>query len=171
MGSVVSDGVIVTVKRKAWDELLARAHGLARGFVKVGVLASKGGDELHSTKGQQTSHDITLIEIAAIHEFGSPKAGIPERSFIRSTFLVRRVNALNNMCAKLAKAVVTQGMKPERALGLLGSWAAAEVKSTITEIDIPPPLAQATIDAKGSSKPLVDTGQLKNAITYEVVLK
>lgn len=158
----------VTEKRTKWDELIARAHGLARGHVRVGVLLSKGGEKPHEGKGKNADH-ITLVELAAIHEFGSPAAGIPERSFIRSTFYVRRVEALRSMCARLAKAVVTDGLDPKRALGMLGAWAASQVKETITEIDIPPPLADSTVQAKGSSKPLVDTGQLKNSITYEVV--
>jgi hypothetical protein len=155
----------VTEKRTKWDQLLVRAHGLARAHVKVGVLASKRGSETHSG---DAGH-ITLMELAAIHEFGSPAASIPERSFIRATFYVRRVEELRRKCAQIAKAVVTQGMDAQRALGLLGAWAVAEVKNTITEIDIPPPLADSTVQAKGSSKPLVDTGQLKNSIQYEVV--
>lgn len=151
----------VTVRDGVWKKLLAKAHELDKSYVKVGVLASKGGGAAHG------EDNISLIEIAAIHEFGN--GHVPERSFIRSTFYVRRVNALATMVAKLAKAIVTEGMTPKKALSLLGQWAASEVKETITEIDIPPPLADSTIMAKGSSKPLVDTGQLKNSITYEVV--
>jgi hypothetical protein len=33
---------------------------------------------------------------------------------------------------------------------------------------IPPALAQATVDRKKSSVPLVDTGQLRSAITWQV---
>ena len=45
----------------------------------------------------------------------------------------------------------------------------AEIKMT-QKIDsyIPPPLAEATINAKGSSQPLVDTGQLYGQISHEV---
>jgi hypothetical protein len=151
----------VTEDRRAWDELIARAHKLDRAYVKVGVLEEKGGDAIHEDS------DMTLVEIAATHEFGNEH--IPERSFIRATFLVRRVNALASMQARLAKAIVTKGLDPKRALGMLGSWGAAEVKNTFTEIDIPPPLADSTIMAKGSSKPLIDTAQLKNSISYQVI--
>jgi phage gpG-like protein len=134
--------------------------------VKVGVLASKGAGDTHNTDG---GSPMTLVEIAAVHEFGSRDGRIPERSFLRSTFLIRRVNALAAMQTKLAKAIVTDGMDPSKALAILGAWGAAEVKNTFTEIDIPPPLAESTIARKGSSRPLVDTGLLKNSISYEVV--
>lgn len=158
-----------------WDRIKAEIDKAAHSYIRVGVLASKGGAEQHPGEGDP----ITMVELAAIHEFGATitrdtdegpvKIEIPERSYIRSTFLIRRVNALRTMQTNLAKAIVEKGMTVKKALGILGSWASAEVKNTITEIDIPPPLAQSTIDAKGSTKPLVDTGRLLNAITYEIV--
>lgn len=153
---------------------------------------AESGATAHGPRQASSHTRITLAELAAIHEFGATierghatgprtpmqnargtntgsKIRIPARSFIRSTFYVRRANALTTICGKLAKQVVTDGMDVKRALGILGAWAVGEVRSTFTEIDIPPPLAQSTIDAKGSSKPLIDTGQLKNSITWELV--
>ena len=153
----------VTVKDGVWRALLKRTADLHSVRARVGVLASKGGDVKHE------GSDLTLVELAAIHEFGAPAAHIPERSFIRSTFYVRRVNALRALCERLTKEVISGHMPARRAVGLLGTWAATECRTTITEIDIPPPLADATVQAKGSSKPLVDTGQLLNAITWELV--
>jgi hypothetical protein len=152
----------VIEKRKLWDELIARAKKLDHAYVRVGVLEEKGS----VARGDG---GMTLVEIAATHEFGSSDGRIPERSFIRSTFLIRRVNALRTFQEKLARAIVTKGLDPIKALNMLGAWGAAEVKNTITEIDIPPPLADSTVQRKGSSKPLVDTGLLKNSISYEVV--
>lgn len=151
----------VTVDRKRWDELLARAHGLERLHVRVGVLSSKGGDAKEG--------EFTLVELAAVHEFGTEDGHVPERAPIRTTFYVRCKQELVDMQFKLAKQIVSGGMDPRRAMGILGSWGANAVKKTITDGDgLPPPLAQSTIDAKGSSRPLVDTGMLKAAYTYEV---
>lgn len=151
----------VTANTKKWDELRARAYKLDRAYVKVGVLekdnVSRGTDEM------------TLVEIATVHEFGSSDGRIPARSFIRGTFLIRRVNALATFQTKLCKAIVMDGLDPYKALEMLGAWGVAEVKNTFTEIDIPPPLADSTIMRKGSSKPLIDSGLLKNSISSEVV--
>lgn len=151
----------VTVNDSPWRKLLKRLDDLDKLRVRVGVLASKGANTA-------ANGDITLVELAAIHEFGSPAANIPERSFIRSTFQIRRFNALQTICATLLKAVTNGTMDVRKALNILGQWGANEVKNTITEIDISPPLAQSTIDAKGSSKPLIDTGRMMNAISSEV---
>lgn len=151
-----------------WQKLLARANEIDQYHVRVGVLSSRGGAQ-PAAGTEKVTQSITLAELAAIHEFGSPKAGIPERSFIRSTLMRRVRNELVDLCAKLAKQIISQGFDVKRAYGLLGSWASAEVKKTITTTDIPPPLNAQTIRQKGSSRPLVDTGQLLNSITYEIV--
>lgn len=127
---------------------------------RVGVLAAKGGERAHG------NGDATLVEIAAFHEFGT--IDVPERSFIRRTFTTRTAD-LNAVIATIVRGVVAGSLDVKRGIGLLGAWGAAAVKNTITASDIPPPLKPATIAAKGSTKPLVDTGQLLNSITWEIV--
>lgn len=146
-----------------WRKLYKRVVDADRYRVRVGVLASKGGLRKHKAS------DLTLVEIAAIHEFGSPAANIPERSFIRRTFLHRVYHALVRKITDICKAIVLGVVDTKQGVGLLGAWGAAEVKNTITQDDIPPPLTLETVKRKGSSKPLVDTGQLKNSISWEVV--
>lgn len=151
----------VDVDRTRWDALLARAHGLERLHVRVGVLSSKGGDVKEG--------EFTLVELAAVHEFGSADGHIPQRAPIRTTFYVRAKQELADMQFKLAKAIVTDGMDPKRAMGILGTWGANAIKKTITDGDgLPPPNAASTIAQKGSSRPLVDTGMLKAAYTFEI---
>lgn len=151
-----------------WEDVTERVNSLDRAHVKVGVLQSQGGNQIHDPES-----GLTMTEIAAIHEFGSPAAGIPERSFIRSTFNVVRAADLQALVRRLAKQVVHAQMPITQALGILGQWGAAAVKNTIrTKRTIgpePQELKPATIAAKGSSTPLVDTGRLLNTINYEVV--
>jgi hypothetical protein len=54
------------------------------------------------------------------------------------------------------------------ALDRLGAKVAALLQNRISA-GIDPPNSAATIARKGSSKPLVDTGQLKAAITWRVI--
>jgi hypothetical protein len=147
---------------RKWAEIMGRVQEYAGGAsVKIGVL--------QSTDKQVEGADITLAELAAIHEYGAPKAGIPERSFLRRTFRdARGKGALEEHLKKLAKAIVKGKINPDQALEMLGQWGVAAVKGRIKD-HIPPPLAVATIKRKKSETPLVDTGQLINAITYEIV--
>lgn len=152
-----------------WDKIRGEVRKLERAHAKIGVLQSKGGNAERD--------GITMIELAAIHEFGSPNAGIPERSFLRSTFRVHRRQELLALVTKLAGQVTSGNMTTKRALGILGQWGAAAVKNTIrskqtigmTDPGARQELLQSTIDRKGSSTPLIDTGRLINTISYEVV--
>jgi hypothetical protein len=135
--------------------------------VRVGVLQSKGGGETYD-------EGLTLVEIAAIHEFGSEAAGVPERSFIRATINQKRTEIIR-LQTKLARQIIVGKMEPETALGILGTFVAAEIRRTIVEKRTEGPEDQAnapsTIAAKGSTTPLVDTGRLLNAVQWEVVAR
>lgn len=87
---------------------------------------------------------------------------IPERSFIRSGFDKNVRKYIEIMRAGARKMAVNQ-TTARRVLGLLGEIAVADVVSLINA-GIPPPNAPSTIRAKGSSKPLIDTGQLKQSV-------
>lgn len=179
------------------SDALKRAELIGRLRVRVGVLASQGGDAKHEASpslgkvggkrkgltgivrgGRALSgpvrqvdpaDQLTLVQLAAIHEFGSPAAGIPERSFIRSTFGLYARDELREKMSLLCKAALSGRMDPRTAIDLLGTWAVAQVRRTITAGKVRPPLKPATEARKGSTKPLVDTGQLVNAIAHEVV--
>jgi hypothetical protein len=91
---------------------------------------------------------------------------IPERSFIRST-IDEHAEQYHELVKKLAGMVIDGKMMTRQALGLLGARVVADIKRRIQR-GIDPPLKQATIDRKHSSKPLIDKGQLLNSITHEV---
>lgn len=164
-------GFNVEVKDKdlGWKALLERVKQLAadKTYVKAGVLSAKGAQE-HPSHGE--AKHITNVQLAVIHEFGAPSAGIPERSFLRSTFHEKRA-AYREMLGKLLKNSVVKGKEDLfHSFALVGQKLSADIKGKFTEGEgIAPPLAAETIARKGSSRPLVDTGTLKNSITYAVV--
>lgn len=111
--------------------------------------------------------DGELADIGLIHEFGAPKANIPERSFVRQTFRNKRPQLIA-LQARIAALIMTGKITPEAAMGLLGAFMAGAIKATITSEGNFAPLAPSTIKAKGSSKPLVDHGDLVRSITWVV---
>jgi phage gpG-like protein len=149
---------------RLWRELRRKVieMGAEGAHVKIGVLSSKGGEQLEG--------GITMLELAAIHEFGSPTAGIPERSFIRFTMRNRK-DEIAAQITKVAKAFVADKVTLEQGLGVLGAWAAGAVKKSITSKEIKQDLKPETIARKGSSTALVDTGRLLQAITWQVQLR
>lgn len=108
--------------------------------------------------------------VASIQEFGAPSKNIPPRSFMRRS-IIENSKAWNEEFAGLATAILTKGVSPRDGLDMMGMRIAGDVAKTIKAVDSPP-LAPATIRAKnGVEKPLVDTGQMIQSVTHEVVEK
>jgi phage gpG-like protein len=101
-----------------------------------------------------------------VHEFGSPERGIPERPFLRTTIQANKGKYVQ-LNRKNLVAVLNKTMTVEQALGQLGAVAAGDVQAQIASGGFAP-LKAATIKRKGSSKPLIDTGQLRQSITWEL---
>jgi phage gpG-like protein len=170
-----------TINRKGWDELMKVVHSARdnQQLVAVGIQGEKASEphrppvERASGRGKRgvmigpmAQTETTNVLIGGVHEFGTMNGRVPERSFIRSTMHAQEVK-IKGWCAALMKQVVELKITVPNALGKLGELLTAEMKRTI-RAGIPPALKQETIDRKGSSKPLIDTGQLLNSITYEV---
>lgn len=154
----------LTSDTTVWEKIRDRIRGVKNAHVKVGVLS-----------GETEDGDFSLAELAAVHEFGAPSVGIPERSFIRSTFR-ERASELKVVTEHAAKSVL-EGKSVHDALARLGLWGATAVKAQITDHRVVPPTSDATNrrknrragqDATAATTTLLDTGQLKNAISYEV---
>lgn len=137
--------------------LAHRLEGLRKssGTVAVGVLSSMVG------KGHGGT---TLYDVAAANEFGT--SSIPERSFLRGTIDAHR-GKIVAFCRKQAIEVVRQDISVDVALGRIGLFVQGLIQQRIAA-GIPPENAESTIAAKGSSKPLIDSGQLRASIAYEV---
>jgi phage gpG-like protein len=130
--------------------------------VRVGVL-----EEATKTSREEEGSPLTLLEVAAIHEFGAPAAGIPQRSFIRAG-VDAQLPEIQRVQRALAAQTIRGALTLDVALDRLGAKVAALLQNRIAA-GIDPPNSAATIARKGSSKPLVDTGQLKAAITWRVL--
>ena len=139
-------------KMKAMKEVKAKS-------VDVGVIASEA-------TGRVYGNGVTVLQIAAIHEFG---LGSPERSFIRMPFSLKSREINKFIKLRLSKVLDTKE-SADKALGLIGVFAANISREAFetngygqwADID------QATKNAKGSDQILTDKGILKNSITHEV---
>ena len=132
---------------------------LAAKTVKVGILS----DEPHP------DGTVGMVELAAIHEFGSPAAGIPARSFIASPF--KRSDNMKEQAkisGKIAAGILTNRLSIDSGLEILGTWGANTIKKNMKDGKIKPDIKPATKAKKGSTKPLVDKGHLINAVTHKV---
>jgi len=153
--------VTVRVTDNGAAKLLADLKALGAMKVRVGVLADEP-----KRAGEGRGSRASLLEVAAMHEFGAPGANIPQRSFIRGTVDAKRAEIAAKQAA-LAKQVAAGEVDPRAALERLGASVAGMVQTRIAE-GIDPPNAPATEERKGSKKPLIDTGQLRSSVTWQV---
>lgn len=161
---MASRGKVVD-RDKGWKKFRARADQIHRGpGVTVGVHAQEGA-KAHAAKASGAA-DASVLEIAYVNEFG---LGVPERSFIRAWFDAAgptNVAIANRMLARILKGQISL----ETALAQMGASFVGAIQARMAQ-GIPPPNAPATIAAKGSSKPLIDTGQLRQSVTWKAQTK
>lgn len=123
--------------------------------VKVGI---QGSDA-------EADHDgITNVELGSFHEFGTARA--PERSFIRATVDINETE-IHKLQQRLGALITARKVTTHGALEILGLKMQGLIIERIRS-KIPPELSAQTIRRKGSSTPLIDSGQLVQAITYKV---
>lgn len=141
---------------------LLRRLAKSREVVRVGIL-----DDSPKKAREGDGGRYSLVEVAAVHEFGAPAAGIPQRSFIRATVDLNATEIARLQHSQMSLFV--QGKATLRVgLDRIGMKVAAMMQKRIAA-GIEPPNAASTVARKGSSMPLVDTGQLRSSITWVVV--
>jgi hypothetical protein len=149
---------------RRWRKLVA-AESRGAASVTVGIQGAEA-------RALDHEGSVTNLSIAITHEFGAPAANIPKRSFIRSTVdenkakYRRMIDKLGKVSLKTPKGIDLL-KKIRQGLFVLGETVRADIIRKI-DSNIPPPLSPMTVEAKGDTLALVDTGQLKNAITSVV---
>lgn len=142
-----------------------------KSVVKVGLPAGKSGSYEDGT---------TIIQVGIIHEFGSPARGIPQRSFLRAPMKMNK-DKIKRLIFKEYNKVVDGKTNVNTALNALGAYGESLSVASFRKNDWKPN-APITVEGgwmskggkafkvkgKGSNTPLVDTGQLRQAITYIV---
>lgn len=142
-------------------------------------------------KPREAGDPVTNAQLGYIHEFGSPAQNIPSRPF-----LIPGVKAAGEDCAEVLKRAGNQALSGnatamEKGLNQAGLLAQASVRRTMKEGKRYKPLAISTLEARArrgrtgaakefqsraagnrpnpqNARPLLDTDQMINSITYVV---
>lgn len=156
----MAKGFSTTIKDKGYKKAISSFKELSKKpSVKIGVLEKSG-----EHKSLENSEALTVVEVATFNEFGTET--IPERSFIRST-VDQNFEDYVEKSRTLQNKIIMQELDVKKALSILGEKIQADIVSAINN-GIEPENSPKTIAAKGSSKPLIDSGQLKQSIKYQV---
>lgn len=163
---------IITDDSSGMERLERELGRMARVSVTVGV---------HGEDGERDDGGrLTNVQVAAVHEFGAPSVGIPERSFIRSTLDAERSGILRDMSDALDR--VLQGAPVEQEVERVGIYTESRIREAIREGIRPGTTIETTQRkrAKASQKQrsesrwsgvetaLIDTGQMIQSIASKV---
>jgi phage gpG-like protein len=154
----------VTVTKDITKDIAAATRKLAATRVMVGIPAIKAG--------RDDGEPINNAELGYIHENGAPEAHIPARPFLMPG-INNKVEVITDQLEAAGRAALEgNAISMNRYLNAAGLVGADAVKRKITTGPFVP-LAESTLAARRrrgrtGTKPLLDTGQLRAAITYVI---
>jgi hypothetical protein len=143
-----------TSDMKPLNELLSRLTKLESNHVEYGY-----DDTIHEGSG------LPLSELAAIHEYGW--YGNPERDFMHQTDINMQIEYKNKFLSD-AEEYLYYGGNIVSLYTNFGKLGTKMIKDTINAGNFTENSA-ITIELKGSSKPLIDTGELRDGSKYWVI--
>lgn len=101
----------------------------------------------------------SVAEVASKNEFGTPR--VPPRPFFRNA-IKKNANKWGDVFKREAS-----NKAPILALGTLGEVIRSDIVQSINQLNTPPN-SPYTIEKKGSSKPLVDTGKMRASVNFRI---
>ena len=138
-----------TGKGSGLEDLAKRLEKMEDASVKVGLPSGK--------------EDASVIEYAIYNHEGTEH--IPARPFI-TIAMHENEDVIMDGLKSIAKAALHGEQDLKTGLGKIGAFAAGKIQETIAG-SLPPPNDPKTIKQKGSSTTLIDTGRLRQSITWE----
>lgn len=139
-----------------WRKITSDLRALEGKSVDIGVIGSEAAKD----------HDgLTNVELAAKHEFG---VGVPRRSFIAQGWDAN-ILMIEKFAGKVTDSVFSMG-NYNVALNRLGLVMRQGVMDQFSKSGDPKwkENSQMTIAKKGSDKPLIDTGRLRQSVTFRI---
>lgn len=145
--------------------------------IKVGILAGKANRNAAGSRRKSGGHKVLKgtaaaqnnAEVGYLHEMGSFSRGIPARSF-----LIASVHHEEKRIAKIGMIGIRRALIAGNArLGLrdIGVACLAAINKAFDVGGLGkkwPALKPSTVAAKGSAAILIDTGQLRRSITFQI---
>jgi hypothetical protein len=146
---------------KGMAEIRKQIEALGNFAVKAGVT--------DGAVAQYASWNELGVKGPPLSQHGGGVWFIPPRPFIRG-WLADKESSIKTTIDKVYKLVADGKMDAKTAASTLGQFAQDGIKNHLMSGDFTQN-ADRTIQIKGSSKPLMDTGTLRNSIRFEVIGK
>lgn len=120
-----------------------------------------------ASKGSDSDQPPSVLEVATKNEFGDGER-VPARPFMRQTMTRHRATLRNELAIALRDYGNGRGSL-DKIAARVGVMLRGSIQETITYGTFVPN-APYTIAKKGSSKPLIDTGQMRQSVRWRARL-
>ncbi len=110
--------------------------------------------------------EIDICDVAAWNELGT--VNMPSRPFLRESVDENEAKINNFLQSK--KSELIRGISAEQILKEIGIFQKDLIQEKITEGSFAPN-AESTLKKKNSSKPLIDTGRMRQSVNYVIKKK
>lgn len=118
---------------------------------------------IHQSAGSVDDGTMTVATLGVIQHFGNDR--IPERPWLDKGF----ESGVKEVLSAVREGI-EKGFDSRRIAAIAGEEATIAIQEYVNDLQSPPN-KPSTVRKKGSSNPLVDTGNMRNSITYTVVRK
>ncbi len=152
---------------KVTDEWTSEGKRLMKELRELASLEVRIGYQRGELAGSDDgSSRAELVDIAMWNELGT--VNIPSRPFMRDS-VDKHIAAINHVLTAQKDALLN-GASAREILETVGLFQQDLIQTEIEQGDFVEN-AKSTIRRKGSDKPLVDTGRMKNSVLYYIVKK
>lgn len=121
-------------------------------------------DDSGSYPSEDGSDAPTVAEVAAWNEYGTENA--PARPFMRQTLKNREEDVIRHGHSQVKKEL-KGSYNAQTTLNAMGAYVKGCIQKEIVDGEFEPN-APSTIAKKGSEKPLIDTGRMRQSVTYVI---
>ena len=147
------------------DDITNAALGVVHEF--GANISHPGGTSYgYASKAAENRNEVRFLKSGSgymeLGVTGPHTINIPARPWLRPG-----VDSGNDEYVKIIERGLESGQSMDKTLNQLGVVATGMVQKYMTELRSPPN-AQSTIKAKGSSNPLIDSGALRQSVTYKI---
>jgi len=148
----------------AGEKFLQELKELEKFQVRVGF--QRGEKNAQKRKGgKKVETETDILDVAMWNELGTSN-GIPSRPFLRQS-VDKNVSRITSMCRIQLKALAKGEKTAKDVLEAIGVMQKGLVQNEIRDGGFTPN-APSTIAKKGSDKPLIDTGRMRQSVNFVI---
>lgn len=148
-------GAVVEERDLGWNNIKKQMKKLSNSYVDIGLFGNDGGPDTN------LAARVAVLELSS--RLWNPRT---KRPFMRRTIDDNK-KEIGEFVDRGLDKVVEKRSNAKKLLHDIGVEVTGLTKQKITEGPFAP-LKPATIRRKGSSRPLIDTGDMKNSVKFKV---